>query len=384
MRVAFVTTFDSHDATAWSGTIYHLARALSRLPIELLLVDNLRTTQHRFRRHLKRAAYRVLRGEKYLYDRDPDLAASLATQVASRLATLQADVVFAPGSLAIAKLETTIPVCFYTDATFTSLLDLYLRSSRVCRESIRDGNDLEREAIRRARLVIYASEWAARSAVTDYGADPHKVHVVPFGANLESPPPMAEVEAAIRNRAQKRIDFLTVAVEWHRKGGDISVEVVRRLRADGIDAHLTVVGCNPPGDVRRLDFVDVVGFLDKRSAPDRARLDSLYARSHYFIMPSRAEAFGVVYCEAAAWGVPSLGTDVGGIPSAISDGKSGRVFPLDRFPDLCVEYVKQTLRRDGAYDHIARSAFNEFASVLNWDSAARAIVTLLRLAARPA
>ena len=59
--------------------------------------------------------------------------------------------------------------------------------------------------------------------------------------------------------------------------------------------------------------------------PDTA---DLYAASDIFALPSYLEGFGLVYIEAAYHGVPSIGTNVGGIPEAILDGKTGLLVPV--------------------------------------------------------
>ncbi len=53
----------------------------------------------------------------------------------------------------------------------------------------------------------------------------------------------------------------------------------------------------------------------------------LYAASDVFALPSYLEGFGLVYIEAAFHGVPSIGTNVGGIPDAIVDGETGFLVP---------------------------------------------------------
>ena len=52
---------------------------------------------------------------------------------------------------------------------------------------------LEKRAIEKARLLLYPTRWAADSAIKDYGADPQKVRVIPFGANIEHPPAKRDV-----------------------------------------------------------------------------------------------------------------------------------------------------------------------------------------------
>ena len=45
-------------------------------------------------------------------------------------------------------------------------------------------------------------------------------------------------------------------------------------------------------------FVKLEGFIDKRSDKGRQRMAELYRSTLLFFMPSIAEAFGVVFCEA--------------------------------------------------------------------------------------
>jgi glycosyltransferase involved in cell wall biosynthesis len=42
-----------------------------------------------------------------------------------------------------------------------------------------------------------------------------------------------------------------------------------------------------------------------------------------FVMPTRNEAFGLVYQEAAAAGLPSIGTRLNAVPEIIEDGATG-------------------------------------------------------------
>lgn len=52
----------------------------------------------------------------------------------------------------------------------------------------------------------------------------------------------------------------------------------------------------------------------------------LFCLTGYQDEAGEVEGFGLAYLEAAAFGVPSLGTSVGGVPDAVEDGVSGLLF----------------------------------------------------------
>ncbi len=45
-------------------------------------------------------------------------------------------------------------------------------------------------------------------------------------------------------------------------------------------------------------------------------------------MPTRNEAFGLVYQEAAAAGLPAIGTNHNAVPEIIIDGETGLLVPV--------------------------------------------------------
>jgi glycosyltransferase involved in cell wall biosynthesis len=63
-----------------------------------------------------------------------------------------------------------------------------------------------------------------------------------------------------------------------------------------------------------------------------------------FVLPSYMEGFGLVFIEAAFHGVPSVGTNVGGVPDVVIANKTGLLVPpgnkqsladaIERFPTL--------------------------------------------------
>jgi glycosyltransferase involved in cell wall biosynthesis len=94
-------------------------------------------------------------------------------------------------------------------------------------------------------------------------------------------------------------------------------------------------------------------------------------------MPSKAESFGHVFCEASSFGVPSLATNVGGIPTAVRNDVNGRTFSKDAgFEEYCA-YISNLFSNYSQYKNLALSSFNEYEVRLNWSVAGRTVKKLL-------
>ncbi len=178
-----------------------------------------------------------------------------------------------------------------------------------------------------------------------------------------------------RRRVQDICRLLFLGVDWHRKGGDIALAVAELLNQKGIRTELDIVGCYPPRELPA--FARCHGFISKKTEEGRNRLSGLMAGSHFLILPSRAECYGIVFAEASSFGLPSLATRVGGIPTAIHDGKNGQTFPLDEGPVKYCDYIETLLSSPQGYRALARSSFNEYSTRLNWSSAGKKVRDLM-------
>ncbi|MEM8731441.1 MAG: glycosyltransferase family 4 protein [Pseudomonadota bacterium] len=84
--------------------------------------------------------------------------------------------------------------------------------------------------------------------------------------------------------------------------------------------RLEIAGSGPAGDtVRRLfdPFGPRVSFLGQL---DRARLDAAYGRADLFVWPGVNEAYGMVYLEAQARGIPAVAQDRPGVCDVLAEG----------------------------------------------------------------
>ncbi len=142
--------------------------------------------------------------------------------------------------------------------------------------------------------------------------------VVPNGVDLTlfHPPAGAAREAG-------RLRCLAVARLIERKGlGDLirALALLERGRFD-----LEVVGSGPDehllrGLAAQLGVAREVHFL---GALDRSQVALRYREADLFTLPSSAEAFGNVFAEALASGLPIVGSSIGGIPDLVEHGTNG-------------------------------------------------------------
>jgi glycosyltransferase involved in cell wall biosynthesis len=372
MKIAYVTTYEASDIHTWSGLASSMLNTLENSGFETKRIGNLRTPRSsQLAVKAKKYYYEKLLSKNYLPDRDPSILRSYADQVYRALESADCDVIFSPGTLPIACLRTGKPIVFWTDATFAGMVDFYPEFNNVCSESVRNGNRMEQAALSNCQLAVYASEWAAKTAIENYDVDPSKIRVVPFGANLSWNPRIEDIEEISHSKDFAQCKLLFIGVDWLRKGGPIALKVAQRLNELGMITELHVVGCTLPGVVP--EFVKVHGFVSKKTESGKELLDRLYRSCHFLIVPSRAECFGVVFAEASAHGLPSLATNVGGIPSAIRNGFNGQTFDLQASEDEYCSYILTQLSQKDRYYGLSLSAYDEYSRRLNWTVAGKAI-----------
>jgi glycosyltransferase involved in cell wall biosynthesis len=377
MKLAYVTTYDSSDLHAWSGLGNCILRALQDVGIETDCIGNLKEGNiGRIVSVLKKEYYAKLQKRKYHRNREPEILKNYAAQVKKRLSAVNPDAVFSPGTIPIAHLQTEKPIVFWTDATFAGMINFYPDFIGLCPETIKNGNEMEQLALSNCRLAIYTSEWAANTAIQNYDVDPKKVKVVPFGANINCNRNANDIGSIVDNKNFDTCKLLFLGVDWQRKSGDKALAVAALLNERGLKTELHIAGCSPP--LSTPDFVKNHGFISKTTVDGRRHLDELFSDAHFLILPSKAECYGIVFAEASSFGLPSLATKVGGIPTAVRDGKNGWTFEFADPPEKYCERIEKSMLSKDDYRNLALSCFEEYSERLNWHSAGLKINDLLQ------
>ncbi len=303
MKLAYVTTYDARTlkgSNEWSGTGYYIAQSLESqsLPLEYIgpLQDSLAL---KTLRKVKRHYYQLVQQKNYQKDADPLTLKDYANQIAQKLNQTQSDIVFSATVNPIAYLECDRPIVFWADGTFANIAGFYPQYSNLCADVIKDWHQMERLALEKSQLAIYSSDWAAQSAINDYGADPNQVKVVCFGSNTDSPFNSDTIKDVIAARSGDRCKLLFLGVDWQRKGGDVAYQVAQQLNQSGLKTELTVVGCEPSIRAKLPDFVKPLGFISKSTERGKMQIQKLLLESHFLILPTIADCTPISFSNFA-------------------------------------------------------------------------------------
>ncbi len=374
MKINYLTKKDPSDILSWSGTPYFLSKGLSQL-IELEYIYDL-NIRIGVLDYLKKISCKV-RGYNYELFRTENILKRYALNIESRVRN-NSNIIFSPSSNYFSFLNCKNPKVFYTDACYAGMVGFYPAFSNFCKSNIYEGNRLEQMAMDNSDLIIYSSDWAAKSAIENYKVTPDKIKVVPFGANIEHFKTREEIESSLTRKKTRECHLLFIGVEWERKRGDFAIRVAELLNKNGLPTTLHLVGINKLKNKKFPKFVINHGFICKSSMAGKNQLEQLFLESHFLLVPTMAEAYGLVFAEAGAYGLPSIATNVGGVSTIIKNDFNGYAFPLDKQPSDYARYIEKVFSNPALYRNLAMNAFNYTNTHLTWQSSSESIVKLLK------
>lgn len=372
IKIAVFAGGDPCDLQLWSGTPFFGLRALKR-HFNVVYVERkpFPPLWHKTARALLKLTQRRLDIRKW-----PWLAEKASRSARQRLEQCDADfhVSFAGSNLA-SFLSNDCRQVLISDATSLAITRYY-SELRNHWPMIRTGHAaMEREAMSRAVLLTYPSNWAAQSAKEDFGVDPEKVAVIPWGPNMEKPRSQLEV----RTISNGTLRLLFIGIDWQRKGGDIALQTVDCLRRSNVDCTLDIIGAE--ASAARVPIpvnATFHGRLDKANPAQADLFKTLLERAHFLILPTKAEALGMVFAECAATGLPSLSYATGGVETVVRDGETGILLPIGADAAAFAKVITDLASNPSAYRQMSEAALLDSRDRLDWDAWAVSLMGILK------
>jgi glycosyltransferase involved in cell wall biosynthesis len=200
---------------------------------------------------------------------------------------------------------------------------------------------LQRHAYRLAHRVI-ANSRAAAAQLAAEGVAEARIAVIPNGIDLSRyPHPRTSKPSTRRPSGPSDLRTLTTVANLRaEKGHDVLLSAAAIVCSAYPDLRVQLVGAGPmraalEQQARDLGIEEKVIFCGHRED-----VPELLAASDLFVLPSQSEAFPNGLVEAMAAGLPSIASDVGGIPELVQHGRNGLLVPPGDVAALAAALVR--------------------------------------------
>ena len=350
MKIAYIAENSPMDINTWSGTTYHVYKVLSQKhTVEWIGKDITKGAYWHHRFLQKKTCFNV-----QIYT--PEICQILSDIINAG----NYDIVITSVFVMSADLDIHIPIVYLTDIIFKLGNGNYFHLNEDD-EVVRYTIEKEKQALRKADSIIFSSELVKETAVRCYHIPEEKIRVLDFGANIPDP------ENVNPLGTDSDICNLTfVGREWKRKGGNKMLEAFRILKKQGFACKLTIIGSEPEKPVDDPD-ITIIPFLDKKKEEDLKRYDEILRESHFMVLPTLYDAYGILFCEASAYGVPSIAANVGGVSQPVREGVNGYLLPSDATAADYAKKIRSVFEDKEGYRELRLSSRKEYETRLNWD-----------------
>lgn len=214
--------------------------------------------------------------------------------------------------------------------------------------------------------VFTMSQWLREDLIHNTGLPAEKVHHVGGGSNID----VSKIDYS-RKEGDK---FLFVGKTWELKNGELVVEAFKKLAAAHPDKNLKLYIAGPENKPASLEGCENIVFLGRLSY---AELIEYYNLCDYFVMPSKHDAYGLVFVEALCFGLPCIGKNLCAMPEFIQPGKNGYLIDHDDAQELA-EMMEKLLLNGAEMAATVQSDREYYLKQYSWDSVADRIMDVLK------
>jgi glycosyltransferase involved in cell wall biosynthesis len=348
MNIIFLTRLNPKDINSWSGTLYHIYNKLKeRHNVKIIGPELLSQLAHFAKGNFPPNTFIPV--DRYVK--------TFGKLLSERINSLDFDLIFF-GDLLFLPFEANIPFILFSDVTYEQVKIHYRKSDD---RNVEPCINLEKQLLDNSFRIIYCSEWIKNRVIDIYNIDPDKIDVVELGANIPTP---TNYSVDINMDVCR---LIYIGKDWRRKGGDKVMQAYKILKEEDFPCTLTIIGSVPdeiPSEDRN---ITIIPFLDKSKPEHLAKLCKILSESHFLVLPTKFDAYGIVFCEASAYACPSIASNVGGVGQPVNEGKNGFLLPLNATAKDYADKIKTVFNDKENYLKLRASSRHEFETRLNWD-----------------
>lgn len=364
IKIAYLSGSDPTDKKVWSGTHYSIFYALQKHVGSVTILGPYQPKFGILIGKIITGISQLLTKKRYNYRHSYLLAKYYGHYFNKKLQKEPFDLIIAPAALCeLAYIKTKTPIVYISDATINLSLNYHKALTGLLKCSEKETRNIEKMTFKNSSKIIVSSNWALNSLKKDYQLNSAKIANIPFGANMSQLPGKDDL---LKKTNSTICRLLFIGVYWESKGGEIAFNCLTELLKLGVNAELTICGCNPPKEFKH-EKMNVIPFINKNSEEGTKKIYDVFLNHDFLILPTRFDCTPIVICEASAFGLPALIANTGGVAGHLHEGKNGYLIDYN---DTGLGYAKkiQEIYCDAErFNLLRQTTREEFDDSLNWD-----------------
>lgn len=244
---------------------------------------------------------------------------------------------------------------FFSDSTYHAIVPYY--QWKVSDKQFRIIDLSQKKLLDGCDYFWSFSSFFIEDAANHYGINTDKIVPMLFFPTVCSD--------GYKEKKNESLSLLFIGTNYRDKGTRIAIDALIELRDKyGVNAELKVVGVSNEEQlsVIGVDFLGRVSQFD-----DKKRFASLFEEADIFILPTHHECAGIVFAEAASFGVPAVSYRTGGVPDYVADGVSGYLLEPGSTASDFARIIVDRLATEEQRQTIGRQAFSRYESLMSRD-----------------
>lgn len=357
MNLDYICIWAKNKEQTWSGTSYSLYKALSQI---------MNVNDKGFM--LSKTEKFLIKISSILFNNHVNILSTIIPRLHLQFRKRESENI----QLQIGDIsESHSDYYIYQDLSIDSLIELkekdvesfaFSNYQSVSEKKLYKRNSYQKKIYDNSSGIFTMSKWLADSLIYFSGIDKNKVHHVGGGINIDP--------SKIANYSKSNNKILFVGRDFQRKAGYQVYEAFKiLLEKYDKNAELYIVG---PSVNPFKDAVENVKFVGDIPSDE---LVKYFNMCDIFCMPSYFEAYGLVFIEALAFGLPVFGRNKFAMKEFIDDGYNGYLIEEDNYDEWALK-IFDLLNNQKIKENV-KSQQEKYIHDYSWDTVAGRIKKII-------
>lgn len=366
MLINYLCSWEKEKEKTWSGTGYSLYKALKKQ----CEVNDVNISLNTYDKILLKISRVKLKNHKILFDQSFNLLeqklkckkVTRALKLNNKFPILQLEDCQSTYQNTYLYQDLSIDSLYFIKDKYPELFE-YSGFQNDSEKAFELRRKYQERVYRNAKGIFTMSKWLRDNLINYSGIDSKKVHYVGGGINLD----LSLIQKLKKNNSR----ILFVGRDFERKGGDLVCKAFEILKKSYLpNAELYIAG---PKERPIRNMVEGIHFLGELS---KTELSYYFNLCDVFCMPSRFEAYGLVFIEALVYGLPCIGRDVFAMNEFISDDETGYLVRDDNI-EILAEKMFYLLQNDRIKENVIKK-HKYYVETYSWDAVAKRILNYIK------